>query len=184
MLRAMVYSEWVTDLPQPAWAYNPPLRHDVPIATAVEALQQRVLERLLNPPLLERLDDMSLKYAANSTMTLGDLFGWTQASVFGDVRNGHFSTAGAVHRSLQQWYARRLAELLLAPKPGTPYDAQSLARAELLSLRSDVRKAQMKPRLEALTRAHLQSLEAVANQALSARMVAPVTQPTAGGTGM
>jgi hypothetical protein len=46
LLRLMVYSEWVTDLPQPAWAYDPPLRHDEPVAQIVEGLQERTLQQV------------------------------------------------------------------------------------------------------------------------------------------
>ena len=91
----------------------------------------------------------------------------------------HLDSMGEVHRSLQQWYARMLAQMLLAPRPGTPYDAQSLARAELVAVRDDSRAARGRSGLDDLTRAHLAALESVADQALSARMVIPpVSAPT------
>jgi hypothetical protein len=178
LLRQMVYSEWLTDLPLPAWAYNPPQRHDVPISTIVEGLQQRTLAAIFSPALLQRLDDLSLKYAPGTTMSIEDAFAWTQTSVFGDLRTGRVASAGPIHRSLQQWYARMLAQRLLAPLPGTPYDAQSLARAELVSLRADAKAARAKARLDAITRAHLDALGDVADQALSARTVIPAASPT------
>src|SRR5580700_9511564 len=46
LLRQLVYTEWVTDLPTPAWAYNPPMRHDEPIAQIVESLQERTLSSI------------------------------------------------------------------------------------------------------------------------------------------
>jgi hypothetical protein len=69
--------------------------------------------------------------------------------------------------------------MLLAPKPGTPYDAQSLARAELVSVRDETRAARQRKGLDDLTSAHLAALEAVADQALSARMAIP--PPLTGG---
>ena len=152
LLRQMVYTEWVTDLPTAGWAYAPPLRHDIPLATVVEGFQQRTLTSMFAPALLQRLDDLPLKYGSGTSMTLSDAFTWTQQSVFGDLRNGLVANAGPIHRSLQQWYARKLAELLLAPKPGTPFDAQSLARAELVALRGDVKTARGKRGLNAMTR--------------------------------
>jgi uncharacterized protein DUF4953/uncharacterized protein DUF5117 len=177
LLRRLVYSEWVTDLPQPLWAYNPPLRHDEPISTIVEALQQQTLESIFSPVLLQRLDDLSLKYRGGSTMTLQDAFAWTRYAVFADLQTRGVSTMGEIHRSLQQFYARMLAQMLLAPQAGTPYDAQSLARAQLAALRADTRAARHRPGLDALTAAHLAALESVADQALTARMAIPPPMP-------
>lgn len=173
LLRQLVYSEWVTDLPQPLWAYNPPLRHDEPVAQIAEDLQQQTLTSIFNPVLLQRLDDLSLKYRGGSTMSLNDDFAWTQYAVFGDLRTAGVTTMGEVHRSLQQFYARMLAQMLLAPRAGTPYDAQSLARAELIALRNDARVARHRSGLDSLTAAHLDSLESIADQALTARMAIP-----------
>ncbi len=173
LLRQLVYSEWVTDIPQPLWAYDPPIRHDEPIAQIAEVLQQRTLRSIFNPVLLQRLDDLELKYRGGSTMSLSDAFAWTQAAVFGDLRGKNLDSMGEVHRSLQQWYARMLAQMLLAPRPGTPYDAQSLARAELVAVRDESRAARQRSGLDDLTKAHLAALEAVADQALSARMAIP-----------
>jgi hypothetical protein len=169
-LRQMVYTEWVTDFPQPAWAYSPPLRHDVPVATLAEAVQAATLTRLFQPTMLQRLDDLSLKYPAGSTMGLADLFSWTQSAVYGDLRNG--GRSNEIHRSVQQWYAHKLAQIVLAPMPGTPYDAQSLARAELVDLQSDLRSASGRS-IDSLTAAHVAGLQALVNQALDARIVVP-----------
>ncbi len=177
LLRQLVYSEWVTDLPQPIWAYNPPLRHDEPIAQIAEDLQAQTLQSIFNPVVLQRLDDFSLKYRNGSAMSLSDAFAWTQSAVFGDLRAGRARSIGEVHRSLQQFYARMLAQMLLAPKEGTPYDAQSLARAELVALRDNAKSARRGSGLDALTNAHLASLEAIADQALSARMAVPPPAP-------
>lgn len=173
LLRQLVYSEWVTDLPQPAWAYSPPLRHDVPIATAVEARQRSTLESMFNPVLLQRIGDLSMKYPRGDVMNLTDLFSWTQTSIFRDLRGKHIGSAGEIHRDLQQWYTRKLAQIVLAPAAGTPYDAQSLARAELVSLGGDLRAASRVSGLDTLTHAHIAALQSVVDRALSARTVLP-----------
>jgi hypothetical protein len=80
---------------------------------------------------------------------------------------------------LQQTYARMLAKMLLAPDPGTPFDAQSLARAELIALRDVSRRAAATRGHDALTNAHLVSLAAIADQALTARTVVPASTPPA-----
>jgi hypothetical protein len=149
------------------------MRHDEPIAQIAEMIQQQTLTSIFSPVLLQRLDDLSLKYGSGSTMSLSDAFAWTQTAVFGDLSSKNLNSMGEVHRSLQQWYARMLAQMLLAPKPGTPYDAQSLARAELVSVRAQSRAARQRAGLDELTSAHLAALESVADQALSARMAIP-----------
>jgi hypothetical protein len=174
LLRKMVYTEWVTDLPSPAWAYAPPVRHDVPVPTIVEGLQQRILSELFDPVVLQRLDDLPLKYKPGTTMSLSDAFAWTQKSIFGDLSDGRIATANEIHRSLQLSYARMLAQMLLAPATGTPDDARSLARAELTELSRDVAKARANRKLDPLTAAHVVSLGVVARDALTARTVVPV----------
>lgn len=173
LLRQLVYTEWVTDFQQAPWQYAPPVRHDEPIVKIAGDFQSQILERLFSPVLLQRLDDLGLKYPAGTTMSLADLFTWTHRSVFGDLGT-HATVESEVHRNLQQWYARKLAAIVLAPAPGTPYDAQSLARADLTELRAEASRAQERAR-DTLVQAHLAALRNVADQALNARTVLPIT---------
>jgi anthranilate/para-aminobenzoate synthase component II len=131
---------------------------------------------MFQPLMLERLDDLPLKSAPGTSMTLADLFNWTDASIYGDLRNSKLQSIDRVHRSIQQSYARLLAGLWLAPGPGTPYDAQSMARAKLASVRSDLRTALGRQGLDELTRAHLESLQEVVSRALDARQVIPTKE--------
>ncbi len=117
------------------------MRHDKPVATIAQVRQRALLTALFNPVVLQRIDDFSLKYKPGSTMSLVDLFTWTHHAVYGDLLSGDISQAGEIHRSLQQWYARKLAQIALAPQTETPYDAQSLAHEDLLQLRDEVRQA-------------------------------------------
>jgi len=171
LLRKLVYTEWVTDFPQPAWAYAPQPRHDMPIADIALGTQTGILNRIFQPLMLERLDYLSMKYPASATMSLSDLFAWMQQSAFGDIRTKGLNTIGEIHRNLQQTYARMLSQMVLHPAPGTPYDAQSLARAELKSMQSDVARALKSPKLDAVTRAHLEALSDLASQTIEARQV-------------
>lgn len=173
LLRSMVYTEWVTDFTQAPWQYDPPQRHDVPVAGMVNAVQIATIDSFFNPTMLQRIDDASLKYSKGSAMSLTDLFAWTHHAVFGDLLDGNAAHAGEIHRTLQQWYTRKLAQMVLAPIAGTPYDAQSLARADLVSLQGEIAHAQRAGGLDAMTQAHLASLAQVAHQALSAGIVIP-----------
>jgi hypothetical protein len=171
-LNRLVYSEYETQQGG-TWAYNPPDRHDVPVAEIAQGVAQRELTMMFQPLMLQRLNDLPLKAKPGSTMSLTDLFDWTQASIYGDLRNAKLSSVGEVHRALQQWYARKLVSIWLAPAAGTPYDAQSMARAKLVSLRGEVKKALGRSSLDELTRAHLENLADVVSRALDTRQVVP-----------
>jgi hypothetical protein len=181
LMRKMVYSEWESLANVGTWAIDPPLRHDVPIVTYAMLLQTSVLDGMFSPVLLQRLDDLPTKYGAGTTMTLADLFTWTQTSVFGNLRDPKAVRGSEIRRNLQQTYARMLAKMLLAPDPGVPFDAQSLARAELVAVRADAKHAASVPGNDALTQAHLTSLADIADRALSAQTVVPAMPAAAAG---
>ncbi len=171
LLRRLVYTEWVTDFPQPQWAYDPQPRHDMPISVIAQQLQAGLLGRMFQPLMLQRLDDLSMKYPAGSTMSLSDLFGWTRKSVFGDLDTNGLADVPEIHRDLQQTYARMLAHMVLHPDDGTPYDAQSLARSELKALQASTHRALASAKLDSVTRAHLEALADLSTQTLEARQV-------------
>ncbi len=163
-----IYSEF-EPLTGGSWTYNPTPRHDIPVAEIAEGAQKFELDTMFQPLMVQRIDDLSLKSKPGQTMSLTDLFDWTQASVFGDLRDPKLAQIGLVHRSLQQWYARKLVAIWLTPEPGMPYDGQSMARDELVNLRADLQTALRRSALDELTRAHLESLQDVVTRALDAR---------------
>ena len=174
-LNRLVYSEWEPWFnAAQTWAYDPQPRHDIPVAEIAEDFAQRELATMFQPLMFERLNDLSLKAKPGSTMSLTDLFDWTQSALYGDLHETKLISIGEVHRALQQWYARKLAQIWLAPAPDTPYDAQSLARAKLVVLRHDLGTALGHGGLDELTRAHLESLQDVVSRVLDARQVVPV----------
>ena len=171
-LNRLVYSEWESN-PSAVWAYNPQPRHDMPVAEMAEGLAEQQLARMFQPLMLERVDDLGLKAKPGSTMSLTDLFDWTQRSLYGDLHDPKLQTIGEVHRAIQQWYARKLVQIWLAPDPGTPYDGQSMARAELVDLQGTLAGALGRSGLDEVTRAHLASLQDVVTRALTARQMVP-----------
>ena len=156
-----------------AWAYNPPQRHDMPVAQIALAEQATLLETIYQPTMLQRLDDLAMKSKPGQTMSLTDLFDWSQHGIFGDLRLSNYAPT-QVRRNLQQWYTQQLIELWLRPDPTTPYDAQSLARAKLVQEQSDVRYALRSSKLDELTRAHLDNLDQLISRALDTRNVLPL----------
>jgi hypothetical protein len=166
-LNRLVYTEY---MPFSNFGYDPTDRHDVPVVELAARLQNGALNYLFSPLVLQRLADLPTKYSAGKTMTLADLFTWTQAAIFADLIDG--KPAGTqVHRNLQRRYSRMLARMITTPLPGTPYDAEALAHHELLSLAGELRSNLNRSSLDLQTRAHLEAIQVDVTRALDARQV-------------
>lgn len=169
VLNRLTYSEYSSLTGGGSWAYAPSPRHDVPVVALVGAAQTATLNALFAPLLLQRIDDLSTKYKAGSTMTLTDLFDWSRRGIYGDIATGGVRTSGPIRRNLQMAFAKQLGAMWTSPVPGTPADAQALARIQLEKIKHSTDAALQSSRLDELTRAHLEALGAVAQQALNAR---------------
>ena len=101
-------------------------------------------------------------------MTLTDLFGWTQTSVFGNIADGSVRDSTQVRRNLQRRYTDILRGLALTPARGTPLDAQALARHELVSLNGAIAGALAHRTLDVQTRAHLEAMQVEVDRTLHA----------------
>jgi hypothetical protein len=118
---------------------------------------------------------LSTKYASGKTMSLADLFGWSSASIFGDIAGGGVANDGVIRRDLQMRFAQRLAKMWVSPatatssSPATPTDAQALARYTLVNLQTDATRALARSGMDEMTRAHLEALVAIAKQALEVK---------------
>ncbi len=183
VLDMLTYSEMSSLSVDASWAYQPSPTHGVPVAQDVADAQLATLHELFSPLRLRRIDDAALTFGPGRTITLADLFDWSQSSIFGSIANGKAASDGVVRRNLQALYAKFLGDMLTAPAPGTPSDAQGLARVKLEDLRHETALALRNAHLDELTRAHLEELGAIADQALSARPVvaAPMPAPASRG---
>jgi hypothetical protein len=170
VLTHLTYSEASVLSAGGTWAYNPSDRHDVAIVEIAATAQDNAFNEMYAPLTLQRIDDLSVKYGSGHTMNLADLFDWAQASVFGDIARGRAASDGVVLRNLQSRYARRLAELWVKPRTGTPDDARALAHAKLVALQHDASSAENRGGLDEITTAHLDALKAIAGQALTAQV--------------
>ena len=175
VLNKLVYSE-VSSFTDGLWVYNPPPRHDIAVVQVAAQAQDQVLNELFAPLTLQRIDELSTKYAPGTTMTLTDLFDWTRAGIFGDLQDGTIARAGVVRRNVQIRFAKRLSQLWTAPADGTPPDAQALARLQLSYLEHAAAKA-LGGNLDELTRSHVEALQAVAKQGLEAKASIPAPVP-------
>jgi hypothetical protein len=178
VLNMLTYSEVSSITQDASWAYTPNMRHDVPIATTVGAAQLNVLHELFSPLRLQRMDEIAARYRPGSTMTIADLFNWAQSGIFGSIADGSVSREGLIRRNLQTMYAKMLGTMITSPSVGTPADAQALARVQLENLRHEAAMAANRSHLDELTKGHLESLEAIADAALNAKM--NINGPVAG----
>jgi len=169
-LNRLVYTEWAgfTD-----FAYSPSARHDVSLTALANNMQNRALVYMFSPLVLQRLVDMAGKAAPGATMSTADLFAWTQNSVYGDLANGRMPKS-PITRNLQRTYARMLVRMATAPFAGTPYDAQALARHELVALSGIARSNLMRGGLDLQTRSHLEALTSDIERGLDTKNVITV----------
>ncbi len=177
VLNRLTYSEVSNLGPSGSWVYDPTPRHDVPVVQVAGGAQETVLNEIFAPLTLQRIDDLSTKYAPGTTMSIADLFDWTRSGIFGDIANGSIARSGVVRRNAQMRFAKRLSQLWIAPSKGTPTDAQALARLQLEDLEHDCALG-LRGSLDELTRAHVEALAALAKQALEARATIAVPAPT------
>ncbi len=169
VLRTLTYSEVSSLTGGGSWVYNPSPRHDVSIVSLAANAQGAALAEMYAPLTLQRIDELSAKYSAGSTMSLADLFNWSYDTILGDVGN---AKNGVVRRNLQTRYARMMARMWVSPAVGTPDDARALARVALTRLAAAAGSAGER-RLDGTTAAQVAALAAIAKQALAATVASP-----------
>jgi hypothetical protein len=181
VLTRLTYSEMSSLNNGQTWFYNPPPRHDVPVVEIAAQTQDQALHEVFSPLTLQRIDDLQTKYAGRRTMNITDLFGWAENGVFGELAGGGEARDGVVRRNLQMRFVKQLGLMWTSPSPGTPTDAQAMARMTLTHVVHDANTATSSQHLDELTRAHVEALAAVAKQALEAHATIAGPLPPAGG---
>jgi hypothetical protein len=149
----------------PAWAYDPPARHDFPYAERIAALQASALKQMLQPLILARIAAAESETADAQPMRLTDLFDWMHAAIFREFSAGP-ATIEPLRRALQAQYVDALVRLYDSPEAGTPSDARALARAELERVAVETARFMRSAAADAVTRAHAGFLHAQARAAL------------------
>ncbi|HTW85756.1 MAG TPA: zinc-dependent metalloprotease [Candidatus Sulfotelmatobacter sp.] len=135
-------------------------RADFPIREIVAEIQDDMIEQIFSPVTMARIADQEVKQShPGETMTLSDLFAWTNAAIYDDV--GQASIAPA-HRELQRRFAD--LELAIVSLPSSfadqlnlPRETQSIARANLVKLAAKLAAGE-RTTSDPSTRAHLADL--------------------------
>ncbi|MBD5655258.1 MAG: hypothetical protein IAI50_08745 [Candidatus Eremiobacteraeota bacterium] len=128
----------------------------------VNRTQMQTIDFFFAPLVLQRIDE-NPSLATVRTMSIGDLFDWLQRGIYGDLTAG---TKSIVRRNLQAGYEQKLIDLANKPAPGTPSDAQALAKAELKNLHREATRALASHSLDMLAAAHLEDLARRSESAL------------------
>jgi hypothetical protein len=169
LLRRAVYTERAplsSDI-----GYEPTVRHDIPVSLVAAIVQNRAISYMFSPTVLGRLADMPTKARPGEAMTVSDLFEWMQDAVYGDLKAGRPGTTQA-HRNLQRRYARYLRSLSNVALP-IPYDAQAMARYELVDLNSTLNRLVRSKAFDLQTRAHLEAMQVDVQRGVDAKAVTP-----------
>jgi len=148
-------------------------RFDVPIHEMVVAVQSRVLDRLYDPIVLNRVLDSEVKVSSPAdAFSIGLLFNEIQDSVWAELKSpGPSLEINTYRRSLQRAHLRKLVAIALHAD-SVPEDAQTMARQNLTTLRAQIATVVSKPDLKTSleTRAHLNESLARIDNALKANM--------------
>ena len=148
-------------------------RFDVPIHSMVLSLQTRVLDRLYHPIVMSRILDSEVKAKSpDSVFSLGTMFSEIQDSIWAETKApGAAMNIDSYRRALQRAHLRKLSGMVLHSN-GVPEDAETLARQNLVSLRTQLQSAIARPgvKMSLETRAHLSESVSSIDEALKANM--------------
>lgn len=157
------------------WGANVIRRSDFPIREVIAELQDNVISDMFSPLNLSRIADQQLKVRKpGDTMTLTDLFGWTNAAVYDDLGRSSIDPA---HRELQRRFTDLQEAIVQLPSAfadvlNLPRETQALARASLVRLDGRLDGAVRAARDDG-TRAHLADMRVRVRGVLNAHNIRP-----------
>ena len=166
------WSDWGSD----SWNST---RFDYPVHDVVLRNQTRILERLLYPTVLSRVQDTELKFSeGEDAFTLPELFSgitdavWVELGRDAGAKQWSNSDAfiSSFRRGLQREHLKQLIKLVLDADGGTPEDARSLARLHLGQINSKIQRTLQNARgnLDDYSFAHLEESQVRVEKALDA----------------
>jgi hypothetical protein len=148
-------------------AYN--RRIDYPVHEVITKMHNTALDTLFHSIRLSRIQDLELRYTEDQEhFTLSDLFDGVKEPIWRELNKPQ--NVDSHRRPLQRLHAKRMITLLLNPIDTTPDDAQALARLTLIEINGGISHAvKHGRRLDRMTIAHLSEIQALINNALSAK---------------
>jgi hypothetical protein len=149
-------------------------RIDFPLHDVILNIQQAPLNRLYHPLTLDRLLDLELRYEGKDKFTMAEMFKGIREAVWSELLGG--KNINSFRRELQRAHLTKLIDLVVKPAPGTPADATTLARADLLIILKAIDKTP-KVKLDDITKAHLDETKARIDAALKAAVQRQITTP-------
>ena len=155
------------------------IRLDYPVHADILRHQTIILERLLYPTVLSRVQDTELKFSeGEEVFTLPELFSGITDAVWveleKDIGAKQWSNTDAFissfRRGLQREHLKQLIKLVLDADSGTPEDARSLARLHLGQINSKIQRVLQNARgtLDDYSFAHLEESQVRVEKALDA----------------
>jgi nitrogen-specific signal transduction histidine kinase len=141
------------------------------VYSTVAQLQSRVLARVMNDSVAQRLLEAETKVAdRNQIFQLSEVYSTVQNSVWQELASGQ--DISLQRRTLQRDHLRRLTSLVLRPVGLGPMDTRSLARLQAQDLANKLRQANARnSKLSAEARAHIAESLASLEDSLKAPLV-------------
>lgn len=158
------------------WNASGVRRADFPLREVVAEIQDDAIATMFAAPNLSRIADQQLKMRRpDETMTLADLFAWTNGAIFDDFGN---AAIAPTHRDLQRRFADLEMQIAVLPsfvldQLGMPREIQALSRYSLQRLDGRLDRAVALAR-DPGTHAHLDDLRARIRGVLDAKVVRPL----------
>jgi hypothetical protein len=176
LLNSLAITRWIDWGSSSSWSST---RLDYPVHQVILSNQIFILERLLYPNVLARIQDTELKFAkGEDAFTLPELFSGITDAVWvelnRDPRGKQWSNTDAFissfRRGLQREHLKQLIKLLLDADSGTPEDARSLTRRHLGQINSKIQDTLQNARgeLDDYSSAHLEESQVRIERALDA----------------
>jgi hypothetical protein len=143
-------------------------REDFAYHTRLLAMQRPILNRLTNPIVMSRIQDTELYQ--DDALSLAELFETMNGAIWSEVMaGGSVTDIPTVRRGAQRLWLDRLIDIAFLPQNGTPEDARSLARMQLMDLQERIGNAlASSPSLDTYTKAHLVDSQARIETAVEA----------------
>ncbi len=144
-------------------------RIDYPIHGMVQFIQASAMLRTFDPLVLQRIQDNELRFEkGEEPFTMPELFSGVREAVWRELQDNR--PVNSFRRELQRMHLYVLNTLVVHSPQFYPHDAISLARADLMTIRTRIDENLAAGVADAYTRAHLEETRAKIDAALKAQI--------------